>query len=77
MKQEKMQKTKDFFLDNIPEKLLNALNDYDARLMKTKDNGQKYPKFSFNIQLGTDTESKLICGVNAVQNPRIIIKFLH
>ena len=46
-----------------------ALNDYDARLMKTKDNGQKYPKFSFNIQLGTDTKSKLICGVNAVQNP--------
>ena len=46
-----------------------ALNDYDARLMKTKDNGQKYPKFSLNIQLGTDTKSKLICGVNAVQNP--------
>ena len=46
-----------------------ALNDYDARLMKTKDKGQKYPKFSFNIQLGTDTKSKLICGVNAVQNP--------
>lgn len=46
-----------------------ALNDYDARLMKVKDNGQKYPKFSFNIQLGTDTKSKLICGVNAVQNP--------
>lgn len=46
-----------------------ALNDHDARLMKTKDKGQKYPKFSFNIQLGTDTKSKLICGVNAVQNP--------
>ena len=46
-----------------------ALNDHDARLMKVKDNGQKYPKFSFNIQLGTDTKSKLICGVNAVQNP--------
>lgn len=46
-----------------------ALNDYGVRLMKTKDKGQKYPKFSFNIQLGTDTESKLICGVNAVQNP--------
>ena len=46
-----------------------ALNDHDARLMKTKDNGQKYPKFSLNIQLGTDTKSKLICGVNAVQNP--------
>lgn len=54
-----------------------ALNDHDARLMKTKDNGQKYPKFSFNIQLGTDTKSKLICRVNAVQNPRITIKFLH
>ena len=46
-----------------------ALNDHDARLMKVKDKGQKYPKFSFNIQLGTDTKSKLICGVNAVQNP--------
>ena len=46
-----------------------ALNDHDARLMKTKDKGQKYPKFSLNIQLGTDTKSKLICGVNAVQNP--------
>ena len=46
-----------------------ALNDYDARLMKIKDKGQKYPKFSFNVQLGTDTKSKLICGVNVVQNP--------
>ena len=46
-----------------------ALNDHDARLMKTKDKGQKYPKFSLNIQLGTDTKSKLICGVNAIQNP--------
>ena len=46
-----------------------ALNDHDARLMKTKYNGQKYPKFSLIIQLGTDTKSKLICGVNAVQNP--------
>lgn len=46
-----------------------ALNDHDARLMKVKDNGQKYLKFSFNIQLGTDTKSKFICGVNAVQNP--------
>ena len=46
-----------------------ALNDHDARLMKIKDKGQKYPKFSYNIQLGTDTKSKLICGVNAVQNP--------
>ena len=45
-----------------------ALNDYDARLMKVKDNGQKYSKFSFNIQLGMDTKSKLICGVNAVKN---------
>ena len=26
-----------------------ALNDYDVRLMKVKDKGQKYPKFSFNI----------------------------
>ena len=46
-----------------------ALNDHDARLMKIKDKGQKYPKFAYNIQLGTDTKSKLICGVNAVQNP--------
>ena len=30
MKQEKIQKTKDFFLENIPEKLLNALSDYDC-----------------------------------------------
>ena len=46
-----------------------ALNDLDARLMKIKDKGQIYPKFSYNIQVGTDTQSKLICGVNAVQNP--------
>ena len=46
-----------------------ALNDHDSRLMKIKDNGQKYPKFSFNVQLGTDTKSKLICGVNVVQSP--------
>ena len=46
-----------------------ALNDHDARLMKIKDKGQKYPKFAYNIQLGTDTKSKLIYGVNAVQNP--------
>lgn len=46
-----------------------ALNDHDARLMKIKDNGQKYPKFSYNVQLGTDTKSKLICRVNVVQNP--------
>ena len=46
-----------------------ALNDLDARLMKIKDKGQIYPKFSYNVQLGTDTESKLICGVNVVQNP--------
>ena len=46
-----------------------ALNDNDARLMKTKDKCQKYRKFSYNVQLGTDTKSKLICGVNVVQNP--------
>ena len=46
-----------------------ALNDHDARLMKTKDKGQKYMKFSYNVQLGTDTKSKLICGVNVVQSP--------
>ena len=43
------------------------LFDVDARLMKTKDKGQKYKKFAYNIQVCTDTESKLICGVNAVQ----------
>ena len=57
-----------YLLDCSGQKSL-ALNDYDARLMKTKDKGQKYPKFSYNVQLGTDTESKLICGVNVVQNP--------
>ena len=46
-----------------------ALNDYDVRLMKINDKDQKYPKFSFNIQLGTDTKSKLICDLNIVQNP--------
>ncbi|KZX14176.1 hypothetical protein [Methanobrevibacter oralis] len=61
-----------YLLDCSGQKSL-ALNDYDARLMKTKDKGQKYPKFSYNVQLGTDTESKLICGVNVVQNPNMII----
>jgi len=46
-----------------------ALNDYDVKLMKTNDKSQKYPKFSLNIQLSTDIQSKLICRVNAVQNP--------
>ena len=46
-----------------------ALNNLDARLMKIKDKGQIYLKFSYKVQLGTDTESKLICGVNVVQNP--------
>jgi len=57
-----------YLLDASKQKSL-ALNDYDARLMKIKDKGQKYPKFSYNSQLGTDTVSKLICGVNVVQNP--------
>lgn len=52
-----------------------ALNDHDSRLMKIKDNGQKYPKFSFNVQLGTDTKSKLICGVKSSKAQQIIIKF--
>ena len=34
MRQEKIQKTKDFFLENIPEKLLTALNDYDSFTMQ-------------------------------------------
>lgn len=46
-----------------------GLYDTDAMLMKTKDKGQLYSKLSYNIQLGTDTQSKLICGVNVVQNP--------
>ena len=52
------------------------LNDHNVRLMKTKDKGQKYLKFSLNIQLGTDTKSKLICGVNAVQIPALMNKIL-
>ena len=43
--------------------------------MKIKDMGQKYPKFSFNVQLGTDTKSKLICGVNIVQSPTVHYQF--
>ena len=46
-----------------------ALYDVDARLMKIKDKGQLYKKWAYNIQLAVDTESKLICGVNVVQNP--------
>ena len=46
-----------------------ALYDTDARLMKTKDNGQKYKKFAYNIQVATDTQTKLICGINAVPYP--------
>ena len=46
-----------------------ALYDTDARLMKTKDKGQKYKKFAYNIQLATYTQTKLICGVNVVQHP--------
>ena len=38
-----------YLLDCSGQKSL-ALNDYDARLMKTKDKGQKYPKFSYNVQ---------------------------
>ena len=38
--------------------------------MKIKDKSQKIsPKFSYNVQLGTDTKSKLIYGVNVVQSP--------
>ena len=45
------------------------LFDVDARLMKTKDNGQKYKKWAYNIQVCTDTKTKLICAVNVVQYP--------
>ena len=46
-----------------------SLHDPDARLMKTKDKGQKYEKFAYNVQVCTDTESKMICGINVVQYP--------
>ena len=46
-----------------------SLHDPDARLMKTKDKGQKYKKFSYNIQVITDTKSKMICGILPVQHP--------
>lgn len=46
-----------------------SLHDPDARLMKTKDKGQKYEKFAYNVQVCTDTESKMICGVKVVQYP--------
>ena len=45
------------------------LFDVDARWMKSKDKGQKYKKLAYNIQVCTDTESKLICGINVVQFP--------
>ena len=38
-----------WYLLDYSSKVSLALNDYDAQLMKTKDNGQKYLKFSFNI----------------------------
>ena len=46
-----------------------SLHDPDARLMKTKDKGQKYKKFAYNIQVITDTKSKMICGILPVQYP--------
>ena len=58
-----------WYLLDCSDQVSLALNDNDARLMKTKDKGQKYRKFSYNVQLGTDTKSKLICGANVVQNP--------
>ena len=45
------------------------LFDVDARWMKPKDKGQKYKKLAYNVQVCTDTESKLICGINVVQFP--------
>ena len=44
-------------------------NNHDTGLMKIKNKGQKYPKFSYNIQLETDTKSNLIRGVNILQKP--------
>lgn len=43
--------------------------DVDARWMLPKDKGQKYKKLAYNVQVCTDTESKLICGINVVQFP--------
>ena len=45
------------------------LFDVDARWMYPKDKAQKYKKLAYNIQVCTDTESKLICGINMVQYP--------
>ena len=45
------------------------LYDEDARLMQVKYKGQIYKKWAYNIQVCTDTESKLICAVNVVQYP--------
>ena len=46
-----------------------SLHDPDARLMNIKDKGQKYKKFAYNVQVITDTKSKMICGVLVVQSP--------
>ncbi len=43
------------------------LFDVDARWIHPKDKGQKYEKLAYNVQVCTDTESKLICGINVVQ----------
>ena len=37
--------------------------------MNIKDKGQKYKKFAYNVQVITDTKSKMICGVLVVQSP--------
>lgn len=37
--------------------------------MKIKDKGQKYKKFAYNVQVITDTTSKMICGVLVTQSP--------
>ena len=37
--------------------------------MKTKDKGQIYKKWAYNIQVCVDNKSKLICAINVVQYP--------
>lgn len=45
------------------------LHDTDARWMYPKEKGSKYKKLAYNVQICTDTETKLICGINPVQFP--------
>ncbi|MDR2461848.1 MAG: hypothetical protein LBD05_01445 [Mycoplasmataceae bacterium] len=42
------------------------VNDIEARWMKTKKNNKE---ISYNIQTAVDYDTKLICGLNVVQEP--------